>query len=650
MSYLDSPRLHFRGWFQADVSTINNRVEPFKNDSFVPQYQKLNVNGSWNPEGTGIFRFIDCSVTGGFIDGRQLVSADDDPVIGLSLQNADRRTPGKLVDLDPQQQMVSEIWGMQTRLAGPGTDSLMQGEYKPAAFINLWKRQLKAAMPRDQTLAAYYQSVLEGVEWHAATGSPLLEALKAATHDDMLSIEFNLFGYGRDSNIPRYTLGHIVGTIGPYRRGEPKHFVLGRQLVADTSNFPLTAQGVGSAQAKVSDDGVWLTVDFGNSFPIEEANSGLHDIGPVSVGVLNSSPSTLQNTVDASQVTMIGAVPYLEPDWYTRTAGVQSFDLSSNPTARCVLRTCPLVILTPVADTTTYKVLVQESIEGLYVRADQFVFRMEPGQTQQVEFYVSRFGAPLGGAAVTVTATSGLMGGPGGSGSIEPPPDPPAPIPTICTPADALTYAASVTTDDNGKATLPIVASASGPGTPRGYLSGQLYGLAYQLTSQPPGYVGNMLNYISVLAYSAKAVSAEPTWYADIEPIFTQYAHLYPIMSHHVVDLADYDSVVQRLAILKLAFALPERDPNHMPVTRDLGGADRETILKWLDSKGPNGLPPLGVKPAVSPLPAAVPATLKTAPSATAGTAAASLESVEGASKTSFINDYLRRRAEGRQA
>ena len=639
MSYLDAPRLHFSGWFQADVSTINNRVEPFQNDSFVPQYQELNQNGSWNPEGTGIFRLMDCAVTGAFIDGRLLVTPGQDPVIGLGLQNADRSTPGKLVDLDPQQQMVSEIWGMQVRLLDGAARPLLQGEFKPAAFINLWQRQQKA-MPRDQTLAAYYQSVLEGVAWPDATGSPLLDALKAATQDGMLSIQFNVFGYGRDSKIPRYTLGHIAGTIGPYRSGEPKHFVLGRQMIAYAPNsFVQPSQGVGSLQAKVSADGMWLTADFGNSFPIEEANSGLMDIGPVLVGVLNTSPATLLTTVASDDVTVIARVPYLQSRWYTQTAGVQSFDLSTHPAARALLPTCPLVLLAPIAGTSNYTVLLQESIEGLYVRADQFVFRIEPGESQQVEFHASQFGAPLPGAAVAISATEGMMGGSGGSGPMQPPPDPPAPIPTIATPANAVSYPASVTTDESGRATLALTATAAGPGQPRGYIAGQLYGLGYQLAAQPAGYVANPLNYVSVLAYSAGTRTASPTWYQDIRPLFTQYAHLYPIMSRHVVDLADYASVVSRLAILKLAFSLPRRDPNHMPVTRDLGEGDRATILKWLDMKGPDGLPPLGTPPPAAPLLTA---------SKAANPAAAPVPELapgEGGGKTAVIQDYEQRRA-----
>src|SRR5262249_29298338 len=99
MSYLDSPRLHFRGWFQADVSTIHNDVRFFQNASFVPEYQQLHQNGSWNPEGTGIFRLLDCAVTGAVVDGPA------GPISGITVQNAMQRAPGKLVDLDPQQQM-----------------------------------------------------------------------------------------------------------------------------------------------------------------------------------------------------------------------------------------------------------------------------------------------------------------------------------------------------------------------------------------------------------------------------------------------------------------------------------------------------------------------------------------------------------------
>jgi len=65
LSYLASPRLYFRGWFQADVSTINNDVTAFDTGP-----SSGSSDPGWNPEGTGIFRFVGCAVTGGFLNGQ----------------------------------------------------------------------------------------------------------------------------------------------------------------------------------------------------------------------------------------------------------------------------------------------------------------------------------------------------------------------------------------------------------------------------------------------------------------------------------------------------------------------------------------------------------------------------------------------------
>lgn len=649
MSYLDAPRLHFGGWFQADVSTINNDVRFFQNESFVPDYQQLNTNGSWNPDGTGIFRFMDCAVTGGYLDGRALNSAGDDPVIGMLVENADRRAPGKLVDLDPQQQMVSEIWGMQVRLLDAARRERFSGEYRPGPFCNLWKRQ-QTGVPRDQQLAANYQSVLEDMAWTDSLDSPLLRALREAGDDGMLSIAFNVYGYGRDATIPRYTLGHVAGTIGPYRRGEPRHYVFGRQLVADPTNWPAAPKGgLYNAQGSHDARAETLTLDLGNSFAIQDANSGLMDVGQVFVGVLNTNPQAAVATVDDTQVALIGPVPYREPQWYARTAGVQTFDLRRLPAASALLPDHPVVLLTPASSGSGYRVVLQESIDGQYVRADQFVFRIEPGQTDTLELRASRFGKPLSGTGVALTPTAGMMGGSGGGDTITPTPNPPAAIPDIALPAAAFSFPAQATTDAEGRARVPLAVSAAGPGMPRGYIAGQLYGVGYQLTGQPDGYLSNPLNYVSVLAYSRHDVPAAPTWYGDVRPLFAQYGNLYPIMSRYVVDLNDYASVCTRLKALRLAFSLPMRDPNHMPVTRDLGQSDRDTILRWLDTAGDDGLPLLGTPPADAAGAAGL--LSDTAPElAHAPPAEPPAVPGEAGGKTAFIQDYARRRgAQGAQ-
>ncbi|HYV09301.1 MAG TPA: hypothetical protein VE980_00110, partial [Pyrinomonadaceae bacterium] len=409
MSYLDSPRIHFRGWFQADVSTINNDVRFFQNDSFVPDYQQLDTNGSWNPRGTAVFRILDCSVTGGFLDGRALTTSQDDPVIGQTLQNAVDRAPGKLVDLDPQQQMVSMIFGMQVRVDGPHAEALFQGNFDPAPFTNLWKRQ-QHGPKTDQQLCAYYQSVLDKVVWAENLESTLLNTLKSTTQDDMLSINFNVYGFGRDPSQPRYTMGHLVGTIGPYLSGEPKQFVLGRQMITFAPNWPVPDTNVNSLQAKLADDGNSLTADFGNTFPIIDSSGAPTDLGPVQLGVLRTNPQDHITTVESSELVLLGEVPYLSETWYTQTAGVQTFDLTANSEAQQLLAGNPLVLVTPTPGSpppSTYNVLMQESIDGVYVRADSFVFRLNPGQTQQVQFYATRFGKPLASSTIDLSPSEG---------------------------------------------------------------------------------------------------------------------------------------------------------------------------------------------------------------------------------------------------
>ena len=71
-----------------------------------------------------------------------------------------------------------------------------------------------------------------------------------------------------------------------------------------------------------------------------------------------------------------------------------------------------------------------------------------------------------------------------------------------------------------------------------------------------------------------------------IQPIFQQYANLYPLMGD-IVDLADYDSVCGLREMLLLAFELPITNPNSMPVTRDLSQAKRTAILSWLQHPRP---------------------------------------------------------------
>ena len=122
------------------------------------------------------------------------------------------------------------------------------------------------------------------------------------------------------------------------------------------------------------------------------------------------------------------------------------------------------------------------------------------------------------------------------------------------------------------------------PGNSRGYIDGQLFGVAYQVGNSPPavGAIGNPSQILSFLVFDGYQIPAEPTWIGDVAPIFQQYANLYPIMKR-VVDLSNFGSVVRDAAIIKNVFNVPESSPNYMPVTRDLSIAKRNMLLAWLD-------------------------------------------------------------------
>ena len=592
MSYLSSPRLHFNGFFQADVSTINNDVRFYDSVHFKPQYQLpsssgVSPNGAWRPEGTGIFRLVGCTITGGWLDGA-VVTARQDPAIGMALENSDQRVSGKLVDLDPQQQLVSEIWGMALRLTDRQNRAYFNGQYAVAAFNNAWTRQKDDSAPNDQKIGAAYQSVLEKVAWSDAGVSPLLQALQAASGDGLLSIQFNVYGYGRDPSIPRYTLGRITGTIGPARSAEPRHFVLGRQMMPKLGPNPLLpVHGINAFQCLVDPRRHTVTADFGNALKIENASGVLADVGELSLAVLKGSQVDDGAQVGADAIEILGHVHYREPTWYTTTAGIQTFDYASNEWVRKHIAEHSLLVVKTVG-TGVWQVVIQESLGGLFARADQYVYRLNPGESASMRFYVTRYGSPFA-ATLALAEDNSLIGGPGSGQTI-----PDVPVPDVGVPLSALQYPAQVKTHADGSAAIvPAKADPAGPGNPRGYIDGQVYGIGYQLAKppQPATYNASPFSFVSVLLFDQHPVPEAPTWYGDIQPILTQFGNLYPIMSHHLVDLGNYDSVVRHVDILDLAFSLPVENPNYMPVTRDLSAGRRATLLKWLNSPGEDGLP-----------------------------------------------------------
>jgi hypothetical protein len=597
MSYLNPLRLHFAGRFQAAVSTVNNDPAHYDNATFQKQYQDPAgpnfdpPNGWWNPRGDADWRLIGCRVTAAFLaDGR---AADPgDPVLKCTIADSDRKVPAKLVDLDTEQQLVSEVWGLEVRVADDQGNTLVRGHFEPAAFHDIWDRAL-GGTGGDIAGGAAYQSVLSQLAWGAIDGSPFLNQLRDSARDGLLSIKFNVDGYNMDSTAAEFTRGRIVGTIGQATAAEPRHLVAGRHLMATAAlggNFFKPQGQINFCPAVVVPAAGKIYLDLGNALPTTVSGGPMAPLGTLSMAC-DTGPDPQGNDV----LMPLGEIAYDPPGWYEQTAGVVEVPPGRRLTTDelTAVASHPLV-LTLTGPSGTAAPATSEFPTGVHARADQFVFRLNPGQQAVVRVFATRFGQPYSAARILAILDPSQLQGP---------------TPPVAQPAAAVEFPARVVADAGGVASLPI--QASDPGLPRAWIDGQVYGVRPMLEETlSPGtnYPFNPWDFISLLVWSGFHPDEPPTWLGSLQPIFQQYANLYPIMDRFL-KLDHYESVAANRRLLLLAFGLDPADPNSMPVTRDLSDAKRRTILRWLTEVGPDGKPLLGesIAPAAQVVPSPAP-------------------------------------------
>jgi len=585
MSYLNALRLHFAGRFQANISTVNNDPAHFDNAAFKSSYQKPqddeSYNGWFNPQGDAAWRFLGCKVTAAWMPTGAVTSGD--PVLGYIVADTDGRVPAKLADLDSEQQMVSEIWGLQVRIADTAGNTLMRGDFDPAAFADIWDRATGSG-GGDMGAGAMYQSVLTNLQWCDVSASPFLSALRQAARTGLLSIKFNVDGFNMDNTSPDFMTGRIAGTIGPATASEPRHMVVGRQFMATAGpngNFFTPLGAINFCSAVVDETASCVYLDLGNALSTAAPGGAINPQGDLTLSIYD--PTSLPGdpagtTVAIGVIPASGAGGYVQnPNWYANTAGVVALPLS--PAQLQAVASSPLLISGNAG------VLISEWSSSAFVRADRFVYRMSPDETVQIPVYAMQFGKPLAGVGVNFQLDPSQL---------QPTPNKPpyvAPGPAVAVPDDALAFNQTAVTDSNGRAVLTL--NTSDPGTPRFFNNGTDYGIDGQVYGIRPAfsdaqtYTGpvNQWNFISILLWSGFTPANPVTW-TDIQPIFQQYANLYPVMNRFL-DLGNYDAVVKNTRLLLLAFGLNPSDPNSMPVTRDLSPAKRNAILAWLKNPLP---------------------------------------------------------------
>lgn len=524
----------------------------------------------WNPYGSHNFSIDNCAVTGLVMDG------DPGPVQGM----VSTAQAGVLVDLDTQQQLVSQIIGM--KLAVTVGDGSVTGTFAIVPFVDINFSRVQGTnfnANGDGAAGAAYQSVLTDLTWKVGS-SPFLAALKKAS-PRMLSIRMNVDAHHGTINDPRFTTGRVAGTIGPYLRGEPLTFTNARFLRPLSTAYSIG--GWNTVPAKLDAKRKILTVDLGNSTPwtwngytLEPTSSvlsvqvaaltfpkgstvasGIATIGPAD----NPTPVVLPQRVDTSDQA------------YWTNAFVQ--ELAVPDAFLKVIASNPLGIIA------CGSIVITENPTGAYVNAEPYVFRLNPDETGEVTLWANIFQKPAASARIPLNPTTAQFVQEGG--------------PKMATPPHGCKFPSSVTTDAHGKATFTIKAGRIK--SPRKSIPGQIYGIGWNWALD---VIPDSWDFISVKVFGVTAVPANPTWWGDVYPILAQYAYLYPAMQQ-IFRLDNYKDVVEHATRIIARLDLPDGSPGQMPITRELSANQKAILVKWAQNpKHPRGVPP---KPLPRPFP-----------------------------------------------
>lgn len=592
MSYLHAPRLVFSGDFYADTATVNNDVRHYDNEMFEPVFQQPQTGkplyGWWNPNGGNQFNLQNCTVRQVTLPGgQQYTDPADDIVIGKIVGAPGDKGTGKMLDLDPQWQMSSELWCVTIRIYSTTNELLLQGDMTTSGFRDLQMRQTAGAGRNGQPNGGTWTSVLTNLQWgDAALGSKFLQTLKQTTQNNTLTINLNMYGYYYAHNDGRYGHGRIIGCIGPWFQNEPLTFAPARRLygvAGDGNTVPLFF----NYSNFIVDQKAGLALDLGASFPIQDSMGTIKTntaqyILAISTTARTDDPSaTPIMLTDGTDFTQLGPVNYTagNADWLNNTGGIV---MMNNLTQQQLTQLGKNQLLLLQLVNNKYQLIAREAVQGFMLRADNFVQRLDKGDSATVNLYAYQWGSLQQGVNVSVSIqpkTQALF-------APQQTYDDTAkiPVPWINTPPEGLTLGNIANTNANGLTTVTITGNSIN--NPRQYMEGQVYYISYQNNPVTVDNAAYGMDAIYVHLRDDYTAPANPTW-DDVSEVFIQFGNLYPLMSKFVVDLTSEQAVSEKRDILIYAFTRDITDTFYMPVTRDISEAKRQTIVKWLQNPLP---------------------------------------------------------------
>ena len=606
-SYLDVPRIHFKGKFRADVNTRNNCQCNFRSD--LP----LNQGEEWNFNGTAEWEFIDTHVSS-VIDQ----SGEENPnslFMGARVFSNDNEPLAKIVDFDVDFQ-ISSLYGLKFGIEING-EILLKGDWLTSVIVcDMWKKII-CTLPGEihSNLACYgtiSTSRITNIEW-SDKANDLRQATLCNDCTGDLSVSIALIYYSQEV----FTLGNVVGTIGAAKKGEslnvggdrklestealltfPKDHICSRDGVDHRALKQLT----GVAPFTFDKFRKTLIVDISNAFPVDCHNKPI-DLGELWLGIISDET-----------VTIFGdPIPYKNPSLMDHGGIIEQVtDTISVPLENSLLVIIKEVFsnssgsdIYPISE--AFPFLKRENLRGQLLMKElkyfirpisHYMDKLEfsslngiPKTLSEVTLLVSSFGQHVEGALVNIEASDSAIP----EGGI-------------------IAMAYSNVTNNNGLVTFTFKANKEIPSI-RLYeeypctencpnetfsssqikangsfskiakyqlpIDGQVYHFCYYVVNNS----NRCENMLSFRSYSTMNYTRPYNWVDHVSPIFVQYHHLVNIM-RTIVDLSNYTEVTlpYNIRLLRISFTQDINDANYMPVTRDLSPTKRDMILEWLEN------------------------------------------------------------------
>ena len=610
---MDYPRIHFSGKYYANVNTVNNDQSNYKLS--LPEDK---VTSGWNPLGGNEWSLQGCFVTS-VVYSNGTISADPnrEPLIGAAVESNPHSVEGKLVCWDVDAWNKSALFGVTVGIKqSPTSDEFgFIGSLLPNSVLhqNSWY-QIPCNLSGARSIAhdqygARSASKLTSVKWASKIHSEFLQQLRQRNerYGGQLSMSMTLYDFSRDSDAGNFSFGRVSGTIGYAQSSEPR-FIEGERLLSfefvdqpkptlpkedPCSNMNYTSVWAYKAPFKVHPWTKSLTVDFSSSFT-RNHHQNIRDLGVLYLAILHTNRG--RNLC----VDKIGTVDYQDDRCRKLNGCIMDYSLSDYHFN--LVQSHPLVVVKPLGSDltttqTTYpacrndikKVLSYDESKMValllekwyYIRPyNYYTFILNTGEIAIVDLLVTVFGQPAFGKTIQIKLSAEWI-----------------------RPADGLSYNHESIVNRYGYARF-IFRAWSIKGYPRqeNDLDGQVYQFMYAVkgeqtfcSSDVKYPLGNSVEdhtctemitikvYSDILSSCDECYTKQYTWVDHIQPIFLQYARVYPIMQT-VVDLSNYDDITQTYVVHLLNFTmqLDTNHPNYMPVSRDLSSSKRKMILEWL--------------------------------------------------------------------